>query len=103
MTNLDLILKRFFAKYGRDYEKYVRDYENLVRDYENLSILKDSMLAAYAIAMAGGYDGTFAEWLDFIFAPGRVHGCDIYIQDTPPATFDDYVWIDTQAIDFIPS
>jgi hypothetical protein len=70
MTNLDLILKRFFAKYGRD--------------YENLSILKDSMLAAYAIAMEGGYDGTFAEWLDFIFAPGRVHGADIYIQTTKP-------------------
>jgi hypothetical protein len=87
MTNLDLILKRFFAKYGRD--------------YENLSILKDSMLAAYAIAMAGGYDGTFAEWLDFIFAPGRVHGCDIYIQPTEPATAADFVWIDTSAIDFI--
>ena len=87
MTNLDLILKRFFAKYGRD--------------YENLSILKDSMLAAYAIALAGGYDGTFAEWLDFIFAPGRVHGCDIYIQPTEPATAADFVWIDTSAIDFI--
>lgn len=87
MTNLDLILKRFFAKYGRD--------------YENLSILKDSMLAAYAIALAGGYDGTFAEWLDFIFAPGRVHGCDIYIQPTEPATAADFVWIDTAAIDFI--
>lgn len=87
MTNLDLILKRFFVKYGRD--------------YENLSILKDSMLAAYAIALAGGYDGTFAEWLDFIFAPGRVHGCDIYIQSTEPDTAADFVWIDTNGIDFI--
>jgi hypothetical protein len=87
MTNLDLILKRFFVKYGRD--------------YENLSILKDSMLAAYAIAMAGGYDGTFAEWLDFILASGRVHGCDIYIQPTEPQIEADYVWIDTNGVSFI--
>jgi hypothetical protein len=34
-------------------------------------------------------------------AGAKVHGCDIYIQDTPPATFDDYVWIDTLAVNFI--
>ena len=36
-----------------------------------------------------------------IQAAGKIHGCDIYIQPTQPLTTQDYVWIDTQAIDFI--
>ncbi len=34
-------------------------------------------------------------------AGAKVHGCDIYIQDSEPSTFDDYVWIDTLAVNFI--
>ena len=31
----------------------------------------------------------------------RVHGADIYIQDSQPSTLADYVWIDTMAVNFI--
>ncbi len=70
MTNLELILKRFFAKYKVD--------------YSSMTEFKDAMYAAYAEAIADGYTGTFGEWLNSGIGVCHVHGADIYIQTTEP-------------------
>lgn len=31
----------------------------------------------------------------------QIHGADIYVQDTEPDTLNDYVWIDTNGVNFI--
>lgn len=97
MTNLELILKRFFAKY----KEHMADNDALAESYKAFTSAFED---AYTAAVAGGYSGTYAEWLIAMTnsATGfSVFGADIYIQDTKPTATGDWVWIDTTGLDLI--
>lgn len=89
MTNLELILKRFFAKY----KEHVADYDSF----------KSAFSDAYADAVDSGYTGTFGEWLDTIATSStgwNVYGGDIYIQPTAPTDPNvGDVWYNTEFLE----
>lgn len=71
VTNLELILKRFIAKYKSEQGDLVQ--------------LRDLFRDAYDAAVADGYGGSYQEWFNETVASGTMHGARIFIQPYAPA------------------
>ena len=65
---------------------------------------KHAVLGKLDFAGIQGSSNIFAIIADLqnqITAMPQIHGADIYVSDSEPQTINDYVWIDTNGVDFI--